>query len=263
MPIPGAFVPGRARLFLVYRFIGEESVDLLALLLSVLQLAACPGFYPNATSEYYKLACWLFFVTSVGGCAIAAHSMLESRHFLANHAGKHLLHMSHEKLEEVCVHSCIPCSTARLWIRTTPWCEGSRGRLTIAMGAKGAWNVENTAVHSAEKDPFLHVTLLRNRSARRAARSLRVSSTSSRALSSPSAQSSTFRECGTENRKTGFSHPGRSYSWRARCYQPASQQQQLHNDEQVVQAIHGPTLILTVTRSYWPWRPMSTRSAWS
>ena len=96
-------VPGRARLFLLFRFISEESVELCGLVLAILQLVACPGFYPTTAfpAVSYKAACWLFFVTSVCSVLILTHSMLESRHFLVTHAGKHLMHLSHEQLEEV------------------------------------------------------------------------------------------------------------------------------------------------------------------
>ena len=95
-------VSGRARVFLLFRFIGEEAVEVANLVLSVLQLAACPGFYPSPLfPQYYETACWLFFGTSVCSVLILTHSLLESRHFLLTHAGQYLEHQSHEQLEEI------------------------------------------------------------------------------------------------------------------------------------------------------------------
>ena len=79
-------VPGRARLFLLFRFISEESVE----------LCGRPRHPPTGSLPWllpdYRLSCSVLILT---------HSMLESRHFLVTHAGKHLKHQSHEQLEEV------------------------------------------------------------------------------------------------------------------------------------------------------------------
>ena len=93
-------VTWRTRKHLLYEFVSEEKAELIGLLLSVAQLAACPGFYPDAGTTYYKASCWIFFVTSVVGSLISGHAALESRHFLVTHAGSLAEQSSQQQNEE-------------------------------------------------------------------------------------------------------------------------------------------------------------------
>lgn len=94
-------VTWRARKLCLYGVLSEEKIELSGLLLSIAQLAACPGFYPDAGSAYYNAACWIFFLTSVGSSCIAGHAAIETRRFLVTHAGSLAQHSSQQQNEEL------------------------------------------------------------------------------------------------------------------------------------------------------------------
>lgn len=79
-------VTARLRIGYVFKYVGEETLEALNALLAALQLAACPGFYPTASTRYYWTACYLFLATSLVGGIIQVHALLESAQFLTHHA---------------------------------------------------------------------------------------------------------------------------------------------------------------------------------
>ena len=88
MTIPKQILTNRARVGLIYKYVPEEWMELLNLTLSILQLVACPGFYPRSSKAYYETSVAIFINSSIINMMIEVHDVLESHYYLTRHLNR-------------------------------------------------------------------------------------------------------------------------------------------------------------------------------
>jgi len=59
----------------VHGHASEYFIEFLYLMVAVVQLAVCPGFYSTASTDFYALACWAFAVTGLIVVVLSLHTM--------------------------------------------------------------------------------------------------------------------------------------------------------------------------------------------